>query len=60
MGEAKFKASRVLEAISQAVGVETSAGRIQVRWDTDAATTPVLRQSHTSSGVFHSQWRGVG
>ena len=40
MGEAKFKANRVLEAISQAVGVETSAGRIQVHWDTDAATTP--------------------
>ncbi len=40
MGEAKLKVKRPTEAVSQAIGVETSGGRIQVRWDADAATTP--------------------
>ena len=40
MGEAKLKVKRSTKAGSQAIGVETSGGRIQVRWDTDAATTP--------------------
>ena len=30
----------MVEAVSQAIGVETNGGRIQVRWDADAATTP--------------------
>ena len=40
MGEAKLKVKRTTEAMAQAIGVETSGGRIQVRWDADAATTP--------------------
>ena len=40
MGEAKLKIKRDAELLTQAIGVETSCGRIQVRWDTEAATTP--------------------
>ena len=40
MGEAKLKVKRTTEVVAQAIGVETSGGRIQVRWDADAATTP--------------------
>ena len=40
MGEAKRKANRAAETVIQAIGVETGGGRIQVRWDADAATTP--------------------
>ena len=40
MGEAKLKVKREVKAITQAIVVETNAGRIQVRWDAEAATTP--------------------
>ena len=40
MGEAKLKIKRMTEAMAQAIGVETSGGRIHVRWDADAETTP--------------------
>ena len=40
MGEAKLKVKWTTEAMAQAIGVETSGGRIQVRWDANAATTP--------------------
>lgn len=40
MGEAKLKLKRTTAAVSQYIGVETSGGRIQVRWDADATTTP--------------------
>jgi len=40
MGEAKLKVKKVANAITEAIGVETKGGRIQVRWDADAATTP--------------------
>jgi hypothetical protein len=40
MGEAKLKIKKVANAITEAIGVETNGGRIQVRWDADAATTP--------------------
>ena len=43
MGETKLKVKREVEAIAQAIGVEISAGRIQVRWDADAATTPFVQ-----------------
>jgi hypothetical protein len=41
MGEAKRRQALVEKALSQAVGVETHGGRIQVRWDSEAATTPL-------------------
>lgn len=40
MGESKQKEKRLVKTITEAIGVETSGGRIQVRWDADAATTP--------------------
>jgi len=42
MGEAKLKIKKVANAITEAIGVETNGGRIQVRWDADAATTPFV------------------
>jgi len=40
MGEAKRRQSRTELDVAQALGVETCGGRVQVRWDNDAATTP--------------------
>lgn len=40
MGEAKRKDNKALQLISQAIGVETLGGRIQVKWDTDSTATP--------------------
>jgi len=40
MGESKRKEKRSITTISEAIGVDTSGGRIQVRWDAEAATTP--------------------
>lgn len=40
MGEAKRRQSRTKLGVAQALGVETCGGRVQVRWDSEAATTP--------------------
>ena len=40
MGEAKRRSQTAMAAITQAVGVETRNGRLQVRWDGGCAATP--------------------
>ena len=40
MGEAKRKDKKAISTISQAIGVETLGGRIQVKWDTHSPATP--------------------
>lgn len=40
MGEAKRRANQAMAAVIPTLAVETADGRIQVRWDNEAATTP--------------------
>lgn len=40
MGEAKRKGEKAIRAMSQAIGVETLGGRIQVKWDAKSTATP--------------------
>ena len=40
MGEAKRRGQKQTLAVSEALGVETAGGRVQVRWDDQAAATP--------------------
>jgi len=41
MGESKLKLARRDETLRSCAGVQTMAGRIQVRWETDSAATPM-------------------
>ena len=41
MGEAKRKALARREGLTESTGVQTPSGRVQVRWDTDSAATPM-------------------
>ena len=40
MGEAKRRSTAVQEGISNAIGVQTSGGKVQVRWDNKSEATP--------------------
>ena len=40
MGEAKRKSGKAIRTVSQAIGVETPSGRIQVKCDANATATP--------------------
>jgi hypothetical protein len=57
MGEAKRRELAQAMAVSEAVGLETLGGRVQVRWDDQAAMTPLGQMAFfieflTVSGVF--------
>ena len=41
MGEAKLKALRNEETLLSCTGVQTMAGRVQVRWESESAATPM-------------------
>jgi hypothetical protein len=41
MGEAKRKQSKQSEALNSCAGVQTIAGRVQVRWESKSAATPM-------------------
>ena len=41
MGEAKLKQSKQEEALMSCAGVQTIAGRVQVRWENKSAATPM-------------------
>ena len=41
MGESKRKRIRAEEALQHCAGVQTPAGKIQVRWETSSAATPM-------------------
>ena len=39
MGEAKRKGEKAIRTTSQAIGIETPGGRIQVKWDAKSTAT---------------------
>ncbi|MDD2774987.1 MAG: hypothetical protein PHU06_03430 [Gallionella sp.] len=41
MGEAKRKRSQQAEVLNSCAGVQTLAGRVQVRWESKSAATPM-------------------
>ena len=41
MGESKLKVAKCEEMLLSCAGVQTMAGRVQVRWASDSATTPM-------------------
>ena len=41
MGEAKLKRLRDEETLVECVGLQTMAGRVQVRWESESAATPM-------------------
>ena len=41
MGESKLKLAKRAEMLLSCVGVQTVAGRVQVRWETESAATPM-------------------
>ena len=41
MGEAKLKLARCEEVLLSCAGVQTMAGRVQVRWEAESASTPM-------------------
>ncbi len=41
MGEAKRKLEKRKEMLLSCAGVQTMAGRVQVRWETESAATPM-------------------
>ena len=41
MGESKLKLSKRKEQLLFCAGVQTMAGRVQVRWDTESTATPM-------------------
>jgi hypothetical protein len=41
MGESKLKLAKGEEMLLSCAGVQTMAGRVQVRWETESAATPM-------------------
>ncbi len=41
MGESKVKLAKHREKLLTCAGVQTMAGRVQVRWETESAATPM-------------------
>jgi hypothetical protein len=41
MGELKLKRAKREEMLMSCAGVQTMAGRVQVRWDAESAATPM-------------------
>lgn len=61
MGEAKRKRARREAMLMSCVGVQTMAGRVQVRWETEGAATPMGQLAYfieflTLTGLW-SRWR---
>ena len=46
MGESKLKLSKHKEMLLLCAGVPTMAGRVQVRWDTESAATPMGQRAY--------------
>lgn len=60
MGEAKRKQSKQSEALNSCAGVQTIAGRVQVRWESKSAATPMGQLAYfieflTLTGLW-SRW----
>jgi hypothetical protein len=61
MGESKLKRSKHKEMLLSCTGVQTIAGRIQVRWETESSATPVGQLAYfieflTLTGLW-SRWQ---
>jgi hypothetical protein len=41
MGESKLKRAKHKEMLLSCAGVQTAGGRVQVRWESDSAATPM-------------------
>ena len=41
MGESKLKVAKAREALMSCAGVQTAGGRVQVRWESESAATPM-------------------
>ena len=60
MGESKLKLAKRKEMLLSCAGVQTMAGRVQVRWDTESAATPMGQLAYfieflTLTGLW-SRW----
>ncbi len=61
MGESKLKRSKHKEMLLSCAGVQTMAGRVQVRWETESSATPVGQLAYfieflTLTGLW-SRWQ---
>src|SRR3990167_7522862 len=61
MGESKNKLVKSKEMLMSCAGVQTMAGRVQVRWDTESAATPMGQLAYfieflTLTGLW-SRWQ---
>ena len=61
MGESKLKRAKHEEMLMSCAGVETAGGRVQVRWESDSAATPMGQLAYfieflTLTGLW-SRWQ---
>ena len=61
MGESKLKRAKLQEMLISSAGVQTAGGRVQVRWETESAATPMGQLAFfieflTLTGLW-SRWR---
>lgn len=61
MGESKLKRMKSEEMLMLCAGLQTAAGRVQVRWETESAATPIGQLAYfieflTLSGLW-SRWQ---
>jgi hypothetical protein len=61
MGEAKLKRAKSAEMLLSCAGVQTAGGRVQVRWETESAATPMGQLAYfieflTLTGLW-SRWQ---
>jgi hypothetical protein len=59
MGESKLKLARREETLLSCAGVQTMAGRVQVRWESESAATP-MGQLAACGQRAHGQARPAG
>jgi len=51
MGESKLKKAEHAESPMTCAGVQTVAGRVQVKWESKSASTPMAY-----SAILHATW----
>jgi hypothetical protein len=49
MGESKLRRAKHEEMLLSCAGVQTAGGRVQVRWESDSAATPMGQLAYLSS-----------
>ena len=53
MGESKLKRIRAEETLQSCAGVQTPAGKVQVRWESTSAATPMGQLAYAASFRVH-------